>query len=817
MPRRKAALLLLFALCSPLSVWAQASPPSEPERDPLYVRSTDRVTVPVDDEDRVALTGNRHPLAKAENLIGDVSPSQRLERMVLVLQPDASQEQALEELVRAQQDPASPSYHKWLTPESFGELLGVSESDLNQIVNWLRNHQLEVQEIPASRRTIVFSGAAADVEAAFHTRLRRYQVNGQTHFANSTDPEIPRALAQVVRGVVSLHDFRSTRSLKTLPTYTLPNGVHLLVPQDWVTIYDVAPLYSQGLDGSGQSIAVVGRVDIALSDVRTFRSNYGLPPNDPQIIVNGADPGDPDCGDEVESALDVEWAGAIAKKATVKFVTSRSGATDGINLSAQYAVAHNVAPIVSVSYLLCEAELGSAGNAFWNGLWTQAAAQGQSVFVASGDSGAAGCDSATSRTATQGRAVNGLCTSPNSTCVGGTEFNDANSSAYWSSTNGAGQGSALSYIPEVAWNDSSWSDDLAASGGGVSTVYTKPSWQSAPGVPADGRRDVPDVSVSAAIHDAYVIEVQGGPFYVGGTSAATPSLASLVALVPQHTGSPQGNINPNLYRLATQQLSAGGAAVFHDITSGNNSVPGVTGYTAGVGYDPVTGLGSVDGFLFVNDWQQQSVVTPNFSLSPSPSSLSIPEGGSSTATLSLSTQGGFNSTVKLSASGAPTGVTVTLSSVSLTAAAPVTVTVKVASTTAAGSYTLTLTGTGAGLTRTASLALTVPAPTFTLTPGGTNLIVTAGGSIPVTFTTAAQNGFKSAVALSVTGLPSGVTATFTPPSIASPGSGSSTLKLSATSTATVGTASLTVTATGGGVTKTQTLSLTVKAAPTAKH
>src|SRR6266568_7404810 len=171
------------------------------------------------------------------------------------------------------------------------------------------------------------------------------------------------------------------------------NGAHVLMPQDWATIYDVSALYAQGLDGTGQSLAVLGRVDIALSDVRKFRTKAGLPANDPQVIVNGIDPGFPWGNDELESAMDVEWAGTMARNATVKFVTTKSGTTDGINLSAQYAVNHKVAPIVSLSYGLCEAALGTAGNAFWNSTWTQAAAQGMSVFVSSGDGGAAGCDS----------------------------------------------------------------------------------------------------------------------------------------------------------------------------------------------------------------------------------------------------------------------------------------------------------------------------------------------------------------------------------------------------------------------------------------
>ncbi len=622
------------------------SPPLSAQSDVRSLRAArphDRVMERIDNRERVVLGGNRHPLAQPQFEVGTASPEQRMERMVLVLNPDPAQQEALDDLIRAQQDPGSPLYHQWLTPEVFGEHFGISQNDLDQVLEWLEMTGMQVEEIPSSRRTIVFSGTAAQVESAFHTPMRKYLAAGQTHYANARDPEIPHALAQVVRGVVSLHDFRSVPThVEAAPTFTLSNGVHLLMPEDWNTIYDVTPLYSQGLDGTGQSIAVLGRTDIDIKDVRTFRSSAGLPPNDPQFIVNGADPGIPNCNDEAESALDVEWAGAIAKKAAVKFVTSKSGATDGIALSAQYAVTHKTAPIVSVSYLLCEASLGSSGNAFWNSLWAQAASQGQSVFVASGDAGAAGCDDPNSHSATHGKGVNGMCSTPYSTCVGGTEFDDnSNPGLYWLATNDSVQGSALSYIPELAWNESGWSGGLWSSGGGVSTIYGKPVWQSAPGVPADQKRDVPDVSITGAIHDAYVIQVQGKPFYVAGTSAAAPSLASLVALVLQNTGASQGNINPVLYSLAKRQLSGGGTPIFHDIGGGNNSVPGVTGYNAGTGYDLATGLGSVDGSLLVNHWSDASA--SGFTLSLSSSTVSVGPGGSNAVTVTMAAQGGFNS------------------------------------------------------------------------------------------------------------------------------------------------------------------------------
>ncbi len=789
---------------------------NEPVNDLLSIRPVDRILTPILNDQRIVLAGQRHPLAQPQFLVDKAPPDFRMQRMMLVLAADPVQDAALEEFIGAQQDPGSPYYHHWLTPAQFGERFGVSQNDLDQVMRWLQGYGLEVEGAPVAHRSLVFSGTVAQVEATFHTSIQKYltqetrneRLQAVQHYANATDPEIPQALAMVVRGVVSLHDFQSAPAHVVAPKYTLSNGSHLLMPADWATIYDVTPLYGQGINGTGQSIAVLGRVDVELSDVRTFRTNAGLPANDPQVVINGADPGYPDSDDEMESSLDVEWAGAIADNATVKFVTSQSGSSDGVALSAQYAVNNHVAEIVSLSYGQCEAALGSGGNAFWNSTWTQAAAEGMTVLVSSGDSGAAGCDSPSEATATQGRGVNGLCSSPSSTCVGGTEFNDtSNPSAYWSASNGPGESSALSYIPESVWNDSSWSGGLWAGGGGASIIYSKPGWQSAPGVPADGKRDVPDVAMHASIEDAYIVEFQGNVLYVSGTSASAPSLASTMALVSQHTAGSLGNANPEFYSLANQQLSGGGAAVFHDTTGGNNSVPGVTGFSAGAGYDEATGLGSVDASLLVNHWGSTSSL--NFALTPSVSSVSVVAGSSHTATLTLTAQGGFSSAVTLSATGAPSGVTVKFSASTITAASTVTVTISTTTSAAAGNSTITISGSGGGLTRTTPLALTVIAPNFTLTPSAASATVAAGSPVAVTISTATITGYSSAIVLSASGLPTGVTAAFSPASVASPGTGTSTMTLTAGASAVSGVSTVTIKGTGAGVSKTQTLSLTV--------
>jgi subtilase family serine protease len=405
------------------------------------IRPNNRITRSIDERYRVVRGGDLHPLARAEYDRGLAPREMPMERMVLVLQPDAAQQQALEALLSAQQDPTSEDYQRWLTPEAFGERFGVSETDVDQIAGWLRSSGFDVEPVSPARRFLIFSGSVDRVAATFHTEIRNYVVNGVRHYANSTPPEIPEALADVVHGIASLHDFQSKpqySGLRSAPL--LGKGIiadwtsgasHYLTPGDFGVIYNVAPVYANATDGSGQSIAVIGRTNIPLSDVQTFRSTFGLPANNVTVVLNGKDPGLVS-GDETEAVLDVEWSGAVAPKASIKMIVSASTATsDGVALSAQYAVANNIAPVLTLSYGSCELALGTSGNQFWNSLWQQAAAQGITVLVASGDSGSAGCDNPSSSKALYGNSVNALCSSPYSTCVGGTQFNDANPSQYW--------------------------------------------------------------------------------------------------------------------------------------------------------------------------------------------------------------------------------------------------------------------------------------------------------------------------------------------------------------------------------------------------
>ena len=399
-----------------------------------------RVVDVVDDMQLVRLNGNTHPMARDEFDKGAVVPSFPMARMTLVLKRSRQQEAALNKFMEQQLNPKSPNFHHWLEPKEFGRQFGPSEYDIQAVTNWLRNHGFSVDNVANGRMFIQFSGNAANVQQAFHTEIHHYLVNGEPHIANSVDPQIPAALSPVVAGVVSMHNFFArpmhhflgdfTRDPKTSkwvpessanvgkPLFTVPGSsptFELISPYDFATIYNLAPLWTAGIDGTGQTVAIAGRSDVSLTDVRAFRSAFGLPAKDPVFVVNGTDPGVPSANDKVENTLDVEWSGAAAKNATIKFVTTASTNTsDGASASAQYIIDNNVAKVMSFSYGNCELAYGSAGNTFNNTLWQQGAAQGISEFVASGDQGSAACDGGGTppNGAAQGLAVSGSSSTP---------------------------------------------------------------------------------------------------------------------------------------------------------------------------------------------------------------------------------------------------------------------------------------------------------------------------------------------------------------------------------------------------------------------
>ncbi len=776
-----------------------------------------RITKDIDDFNTVVMSGNVHPAAAAATSSQPADDNMPMQRMIVYLKGSSDQEAQLEQLVAGQNNPQSPYYHKYLSPQQFATQFGAAQSDVESISSWLQAHGFTIDEIPAGNRSIVFSGTAGQVANAFGTEIRRYNVAGKTHYANASDPQIPAALADVVGGIVKLHDFRHGHDITpakllgsdySQPKFTYGSS-HYVSPADYGIIYDINPLYTAGVTGSGQTIAVLARSDIYMSDVESFRSNMGLKANNPVFVVTNSDPGVVS-GDTVETTLDTEWAGAVAPSATIKVIISAStSSADGIDLSALYAVNNNVAPIITLSYGSCEAGMGSSELSFYNSLWKQAASQGQTVLVAAGDSGAAGCDY--SSPATHGLGINGLCSSPYSTCVGGTEFVEGNNPGqYWQAGNNTVNGSAISYIPETIWNESgnvSGGSGLWAGGGGSSIAYSKPSWQTGTGVPSDGARDVPDVSLTAAGHDGYLIWLDGQLNAVGGTSAATPSFAGMIALLNQKINSKQGLINTTLYPLAAKQSSLG-VTIFHDTTTGNNSVPGQTGFSATTGYDRASGLGSVDANLFVNNWASGAAPAASLTLSASSTSVTLLAGKTGSTTVT-STATSLNSVVTLTVSGAPTGLTATFASatVALPGSGTDVLNLSAASTIAPGTYSLTVKGVGGTQTATLTISVLIPAPTFTLTPASSTLTAAAGGSTQVTVSDAPQNGFISSIALSATGLPTGITAAFTPSTLTTTAT-SSTAVFTVAKTVAGGTYSFKISATGGGVTQTIPVTLT---------
>jgi hypothetical protein len=532
-----------------------------------------------------------------------------MDRMILALKLSPGAEARLERRLADLQDIGSPRYHQWLTPEQFGAEFGPGPEAMERITNWLRHSGFQVDEVAAGRWSITFSGTVEQVERSFRTPIRRFLVDGKVRQGNIRNPSIPRALADVVEGVVSLHNLphpaMNRGFVPSRPELREPAS-HDLTPGDFAAIYNVKPLYQEGIDGSGVSLAVVGRTHIPLGDIATFRQEFGLPAKVPEIIINGPDPGDLGAEEDGEADLDVEWSGAVARNARIRFVVSGStDSTDGVDLSAHYIVNHNLAPVMTTSFGQCESRMGATERAFFRNLWVQAAVQGISSVVSSGDSGPAGCDGGNDDSGS-GPAVSGLASTPFNLAVGGTQLNEG-SGSYWRSQKDPDQSSAMGYIPERAWNESgsAGGSGLWASGGGPSSIYRKPCWQVAKGVPeAIKHRCIPDVSLTAAGgHDGYVVETSGMRTTVGGTSCSSPAFAGLMALVVQKTGERQGNPCPTLYTLGSAQFKGTGPQVFHDITAGDTTVPGTQGYPCTPGYDLATGLGSVDAQALVGAWK----------------------------------------------------------------------------------------------------------------------------------------------------------------------------------------------------------------------
>jgi subtilase family serine protease len=642
----------LFTCALSLAQTASTSAPDTATPQPL-------ITQPVDDSQLTVLNGNTHLLARPIFDMGKAPADLPTKRMLLVLKRSPQQESALRKLLDDQQDKGSPNHHKWLTPEQFGKQFGPTDSDMQTITSWLQSHGFQVGSTKG-RTVLEFSGNAGQVQEAFHTSIHKYIVNGTEHWANASDPSIPTALTPAVAGVLTLHNFIKKPAIhftgqkvaaklvagkKPQVTFPAQNGqpaLNALGPQDYATIYG-SPAFNGGVTGDGFSIGVVARSNLfgGGQDINDFASIFGCCGHF-QILLDGSDPGDLGGGEEAEATLDTTWSGALAPYGSVNFVVSATtNTTDGIDLSETFIVENNFADIMTESFSSCELYANDAQLAFSYGMAEQAAAQGISYFVSTGDNGAEGCDDPSVAPAAHPTSVNLLASTPFNVAVGGTEFNEnGDVSKYWG-TEQPIQESAISYIPEDVWNESSLTNGLWSSSGGASSGniqggmggttpgVPKPSWQSplSLGIPNDSVRDLPDVSLTAASHDPYVFCLEGSCepnaqgelfiYFASGTSASAPSFAGIMALVDQQMGERQGLANYILYRLAATQAAypsqcngsntstaPANACIFNDVTIGNNVVPGETGtqFQASAGYDQATGLGSANIGNLVNAW-----------------------------------------------------------------------------------------------------------------------------------------------------------------------------------------------------------------------
>jgi subtilase family serine protease len=667
------------------------------------------VTATVDDAVTTAVTGERSSyLAMAKDL-GAVDDSVALTHAVVVLKRPPALQAALDKLVSDQQDRKSSSYHKWVAASDL-RAYGPDAADVAKVVTWLQSHGITVNGVAKSGMSIDISAPASRLGQAFHTTLHTVQLpNGEIHIANMTDLAIPAALAPVLRGATLSNFFPKPNFTKRSPQYTFHDeGVtfYAVTPPDFATIYNLTPLltgnnlFGAVITGAGVKIAVVEQTLILHKDWEKFRKTFGLSSYASKLSFEqpGAceNPGYSP-GDETEAAIDAEYASGAAPGADIIEAACAGGTLGfGVETSLQGLVESGTnASVLSISYGGAEQGDGLTFLAGWENLVEEGAAEGLSIFVSSGDSAAA----AGEEDLTDGLGVNGLSTTPYNTAVGGTDFQDTalkQNKLYWTKKNSATGDSALSYIPEIPWDNSCsssviasylhFSDAIASCNstktikgppyeqpniggtGGQSLIYAKPSWQNAPGVPNDGVRDQPDVSLFASNgswNHFYLICMSdvpngGAPCdyhnktdildqAYGGTSISAPGFAGIFALAVEILGK-QGNAAPQLYQLAAAQFnspvlsqqcrSALGngintkACVFNDLTVGDNaavcesgtvdcyanseSVNGfgvmrsasysdsIDAFPTTAGYDLASGLGSVNiTNLIINLYEDQ--------------------------------------------------------------------------------------------------------------------------------------------------------------------------------------------------------------------
>jgi len=781
------------------------------------------ITQTVDESHLVTLSGNTRPEAKPKYDRGPVADDLPMEHLFLLLKRSPEQERDLESLIDALHDPSSPVFHQWLTAPDFGERYGVAQQDREAIKNWLESHGLRVNVDYTNGLFIDFSGTAGQIRETFHTEIHNLEVRGVGHIANMSDPQIPAALAPAIVGVVSLHDFLPHARYQPRANYTVSeNGLehYLVVPGDLATIYNLNPLFSAGISGQGRTILLIEDTDVdTLADWTSFRSTFGLASYTAGSITEvhpqpagGSNCSDPGVnGGDREAIVDAEYASAAAPSAAIMLASCKSTQTFGGLIALQNILNTSFPPpaVVSMSYGMCEASNGASSNAAFNSTFQQAVAQGVSVFVSTGDNGGAFCDRY-DEDALFGIGITGWGSSPYDVAVGGTDFGDTfagTNSTYWRSNNSSTYESAKSYVPEIPWSDSCASSLLAefygfaqtygangfcnstqgetnflntiGGGGGPSGCATgtpstsgivsgtcagwpKPSYQSLVGNPHDGVRDVPDVSLFAANgiwgHDyPYCFSGTGGvpcteaPVnwpQAGGTSFTAPIMAGIQTLVDQHANARQGNPNYTYYRLAANQYGTKG-------DSACNSTLGNKVASSCIFYDVTQGDNDVDCI----------------------------------GTLALGTYDCF----------LPSGVNGVLST-SNNAYQP-----------AFHATTGWDFATGIGTVNAYNLVVNWPtsSPDFTLSANASALTITQGSQGTSTISISASGGFDGSVTLTASGLPSGVTAAFSP----NPATSSSTLTLTASAAAATGTVTVQITGQSGNLKNVTTLSLTVNAPP----
>jgi hypothetical protein len=658
----------------------------------------------------VSLTAAKPLLPQITADLGAASPSTRLERMLLLLEPSADQQKALIAELANQQNPASSEYHHWLTPSAFAASYANSSSDVAAVSAWLQSQGFQVAALPAGRGWIEFSGTVAQVEQAFQTQIDSAATAAGTRAVLTGGISVPVALKPLVHGLVSLDGALSTASLTSpltmtssaaeLAAQTSLSQAEALTPQLAAQLLNLAALHSAGINGAGQTIAIAARSNVNSDDVTAFRKAFGLPASALKVTPNGADPGL--TADQAEATLAASWAGATAPGAQILLApAATTGATDGLDLSLAAIVDQQLANTVAVGYSSCEDALGEAHQAFYAALYQQAAAEGIAVIAATGDGGPSACSAAGSTTpVSSGYNVNALASTPWNTAVG--------VAAYGSAGPAAGA-SAL-----AAWSTASTADPAYAGGGGSSTLYTVPSWQPIPAKIAAvasatklqsavsaasstslesstslaaNQRLLPDLALPTALDSgvnhglAFCLSASAsstGCTLVrgGGSSAATALFAGIAALVAEKNGT-QGNLAPNLYTLSRA------SGIFNDVQQGSAQLPCVAGspgcgaaeeigYPAVSGYDMATGLGTVNANALVTQWSVRpqvgaSVVSVALAITPANTNFTYNPSAQVTLTASVVSQTGGTT---------PTG-TVTFENASTSAAisgtSPVTV------------------------------------------------------------------------------------------------------------------------------------------------